>query len=67
MITKLLGGLEVFFNVYRISLNSSNSKMAEGWHIYRPPSIGSTDASAWGIASVQPVTLFESHIAIEQL
>ena len=38
MITKLLDGLEMFLGVGVMFLNSSNSKMARGWHIYRPPS-----------------------------
>ena len=38
MITKLLDGLEMFLGMGVMFLNSSNSKMAEGWHIYRPPS-----------------------------
>ena len=29
-------GLKVFFNLYRVSLASSNSKMAGGCHIYSP-------------------------------
>ena len=31
-------GLEVFFNVYWVSLVSSNTKMPGGCHIYSPPS-----------------------------
>ena len=38
MITKLLDGFEMFLGVGVMFLNSSNSKMAGGWHIYRPPS-----------------------------
>ena len=38
MNTKLLDGLKIFLGVGVMSLNSSNSKMAGGWHIYRPPS-----------------------------
>ena len=38
MNTKLLDGLEMFLGVGVMFLNSSNSKMAGGWHIYRPPS-----------------------------
>ena len=30
MITKLLDGLDVFFDVYGVSLSSSNLQMAEG-------------------------------------
>ena len=37
LITAHLDGSEVFFNVYGVSLNSSNSKMTGGSHIYRPP------------------------------
>ena len=33
-------GLEVFFNVYGVSLVSSNLKMAGVRRIYRPPSLG---------------------------
>ena len=52
MITKLLDGLEMFFGMGVMFLNSSNSKMAGGWHIYRPPSEESclgavTQLSAW--------------------
>ena len=54
MITKLLDGLEVFFNVYEVSQVSINLQMAGGCHIYRPPSRG---AVASGMASVHPVTL----------
>ena len=39
MNTKLLDGLEMFLGVCVMSLYSSNSKMAGGWHIYRPPSV----------------------------
>ena len=38
MITKLLDGLEMFLDVGVMFLNSSNSKMTGGSHIYRPPS-----------------------------
>ena len=38
MNTKLLDGLEIFLGVGLMFLNSSNYKMAGGWHIYRPPS-----------------------------
>jgi hypothetical protein len=38
MITKLLDGLEVFFDVGVMSLNSSNLQMLGGTRIYRPPS-----------------------------
>ena len=34
MITKLLDGLEMFLGVGVMFLNSSNSKIAGGWHIY---------------------------------
>ena len=52
MITKLLDGLEMFLGVGVMFLNSSNSKMAGGWHIYRPPSEESrlgavTQLSGW--------------------
>ena len=40
MITKLLDGLEMLFNVYKVSQVSSKLKMAGGCHIYRPPSRG---------------------------
>ena len=67
VITKLLDGLEMFLGVFETCRNSSNSKMAGGWHIYRPPSeescweplpnflrgVGYTD----GVAPVHPVTL----------
>ena len=57
-----LVGLEMFFNVSRVSLNSSKFQMTGGTHIYSPPSlvavaptvskilrtIGWTDASGWG-------------------
>jgi len=36
--TKHLEGLEMFFNVYGVSLVSSNSKMAGVRRIYMPPS-----------------------------
>ena len=36
MITKLLDGLEMFLGVGVMFLNSSNSKMAGGSHIYSP-------------------------------
>ena len=62
MNTKLLDGLEWFLGVYVTSLDSNNLQMAEGCHIYRPPSLvavaptvsrnmritGRTDASGWG-------------------
>ena len=35
---RTLVGLEMFFNVYGVSLNSSNLQLAGGSHIYRPPS-----------------------------
>ena len=38
MITNLLDGLEMFFNMYEVSQVSSNLQMAGGWHIYSPPS-----------------------------
>ena len=37
MITKLLDGLEMFFDVYEVSQVSSELQMAGGAHIYRPP------------------------------
>ena len=40
LIFMLLDGLEVFFNVYEVSLVSSNNKMAGVRPIYRPPSLG---------------------------
>ena len=38
MITKLLDGLEMFFGVGVMFLNSSNLQTTEGTHIYSPPS-----------------------------
>ena len=40
LISKLLGGLEVFVGVCVMSWNSSNNKMAGVRRIYRPPSLG---------------------------
>ena len=37
MITKLLDGLEMFFNVYEVSQVSSKLLKAGKTHIYRPP------------------------------
>ena len=34
MITKLLDGLAMFFNVYEVSQVSSNLQMVGGWYIY---------------------------------
>ena len=37
MINKHLDGLEMFLGVFEACSNSSNSKIAGGWHMYRPP------------------------------
>ena len=39
MVTKLLDGLEMFFNVYEVSQVSSKALMAGVRRIYRPPSL----------------------------
>ena len=39
MITKLLDGLEMFFNVYEVSQVSSKLLMVGVRRIYRPPSL----------------------------
>ena len=36
MISKLLDGLEILFNVYEVSQVSSKLQMVGGAHIYRP-------------------------------
>ena len=40
LIFMLLDGLEVFFNIYGVSLVSRSLKMAGVRHIYKPPSLG---------------------------